>query len=136
MRVRVLADSGFLASLLSLRDAHHEWAKAQADEFAPPWHTCEAGLTEAFFLLQHDVNGRLRTLLRSGAIQLDFDLPSQKTRVLDLMDKYSDVPMSLADACLVRMSEMTPESVVLTTDSHFRTYRRNGRQVVPHLLPR
>jgi hypothetical protein len=43
--------------------------------------------------------------------------------------------MSLADACLVRMTEVLPEPVVLTTDADFRIYRRNGRQMVPCVLP-
>jgi predicted nucleic acid-binding protein len=64
-----------------------------------------------------------------------FDLRSELTRVLDLMDKYRDVPMSLADASLVRMTEAFPDSTLLTTDDDFRIYRRHGRQVVPCSMP-
>ena len=49
--------------------------------------------------------------------------------------KYADVPMSLADGCLVRMTETLPDPLLLTTDSDFRIYRRHSRQVVPCLLP-
>jgi uncharacterized protein len=56
-------------------------------------------------------------------------------RVLTLLRKYSDVPMSLADACLVRMSETLADPVILTTDEDFRVYRRHGRQIVPCLMP-
>ena len=51
------------------------------------------------------------------------------------MKRYADLPMGFADACLVRMAETHPEPVVLTTDAHFRIYRRHGRQVVPCALP-
>jgi predicted nucleic acid-binding protein len=51
------------------------------------------------------------------------------------MQKYADVPMSLADACLVRMTETHAEPLVLTTDAHFLLYRRHSRQVVPCLMP-
>ena len=51
------------------------------------------------------------------------------------MEKYHSVPMSLADACLVRMTETDPDSVVLTLDGDFHVYRRNGRHVVPVLSP-
>jgi predicted nucleic acid-binding protein len=54
---------------------------------------------------------------------------------LNLIDKYDDVPMSLADACLVRMSELAADPLVLTTDADFRIYRRNGRQMIACLLP-
>ncbi len=51
------------------------------------------------------------------------------------MDKYADVPMSLADACLVRMTETLADPVVVTTDTDFRVYRRHSRQVIPCLMP-
>jgi hypothetical protein len=46
-----------------------------------------------------------------------------------------DVPMTFADACLVRMSEILPDPLVLTTDADFRIYRRFGRQIIPCFLP-
>ena len=52
------------------------------------------------------------------------------------MQKYADIPMSLADACLVRMSETLAEPIILTTDADFRIYRRHGRQVVRCMTPR
>ena len=66
---------------------------------------------------------------------LSFGLAAQIDTVLALMDKYADVPMSLADACLVRMTEILPDPVVLSTDSDFRVYRRHGRQIVASVLP-
>ena len=55
--------------------------------------------------------------------------------VLRLMGKYADMPMSLADACLVRMTETFSDPVLLTTDSDFRIYRRHSRQVIPCVMP-
>ncbi len=43
--------------------------------------------------------------------------------------------MSLADACLVRMAETRPGAVVLTLDTDFHVYRKNGRQTIPAILP-
>ena len=51
------------------------------------------------------------------------------------MARYTNVPMSLADACLVRMSELYPDSLVLTNDSDFAIYRRNRNQTIPTLMP-
>jgi hypothetical protein len=39
--------------------------------------------------------------------------------------------MSLADACLVRLSELRADSEVMTLDGDFTIYRRHGRQVIP-----
>ena len=74
-------------------------------------------------------------MLRRQAVIPAFDLAADLERVLDLMQKYSDIPMSLADACLVRMSETNPDPVVLTTDTDFRVYRRHSRQIVPSITP-
>lgn len=135
MAERALVDAGFLIALLSRRDRHHAWAAAQASQRALPWKTCEAALSEIFHLV--GVRGRpsLAALLRRGAVVSAFDFTEELTRVLDLMQKYKDVPMSLADACLVRMSETVPDSLVLTTDADFRVYRRHSRQVIPCVSP-
>ena len=130
-----ITDSSALVALLSRNDRHHDWISAQAGTLPWPWLTCEAALTEAFFLLGKTGAPRLKDLLRHGAVVLSFDLGDQLAPVLDLMDKYADVPMSLADACLVRMSETLPDPAVLSTDGDFKIYRRHGRQIVPCLLP-
>ncbi|HEU5017742.1 MAG TPA: hypothetical protein VFT69_07170, partial [Pseudolabrys sp.] len=77
----------------------------------------------------------LAELLKRKALGLPFRFGEEFDPVLTLMRKYSDVPMSFADACLVRMTEMLPNPVVLTTDSDFRIYRRHGRRTVPSILP-
>ena len=131
----VLVDAGFLIALLSRRDGHHSWAAAQAPRRALPWKTCDAVLSEAFHLLGPRGRPGLVALLRRGAVVSAFDLADELHRVLDLMQKYGDVPMSLADACLVRMSEKLADAVVLTTDADFRLYRRHSRQMVPCVTP-
>jgi uncharacterized protein len=135
MAANVLVDAGFLIALLSRRDQHQPWAKAHAPRLALPWKTCEAALFEAFHLL--GVRGRpgLSALLRRGAVVPTFDLADDLDRVMHLMQKYADVPMSLADACLVRMTETLADPLLLTTDADFRVYRRHGRLVVPCLTP-
>jgi uncharacterized protein len=130
-----IADSSALVALLSRDDQHHGWIAAQTDRLPWPWLTCEPALTETFHLVGDQGAPRLKELLRSGALDLGFDLGGQLEPVLNLMDKYADVPMSLADACLVRMSETFPDPVVLTTDADFKIYRRHSRQVVPCLMP-
>ena len=135
MGATVLVDGGFLVALLSRNDQYREWATAQAARLTQPWMTCEAALSEAFHLLGGQGEVKLAALLRRGVASPRFDLKTELEPVLALMDKYSDVPMSLADACLVRMTEILADSVVVTTDRDFRVYRRHSRQVIPCLLP-
>jgi predicted nucleic acid-binding protein len=124
-----------LVALLSRDDQHHRWIAREAETLPWPWLTCEAALTEAFHLLGDAGERQLGELLGRKAVVLAFDLADELEAVLGLMRKYSNVPMSLADACLVRMSEVLPDPVVVTTDADFRVYRRHSRQVVPCLLP-
>jgi predicted nucleic acid-binding protein len=77
----------------------------------------------------------MTSLVRRGIVRIQFDLGTEIEPVIALMEKYRDVPMSLADACLVRMTEIVAEPIVLTTDSDFRVYRRHSRQVVPSVMP-
>src|SRR6185503_5493962 len=135
MAVSVVADAGFLVALLSGRDVNHRWALAAASRSAPPWLTCEAALSEAFHLLTEEGQAALSALLARRSIAPAFSLTEHLDRVLALMDKYADVPMGLADACVVRMSEVLANPLVLTTDSDFRIYRQHGRQTVPTVMP-
>jgi predicted nucleic acid-binding protein len=135
MAASVLADAGFLIALINRRDRHHRWAVAQSANHPPPWRTCEPVLSEAFHVLAAPGAPGLSTLLRQGMLRLAFDLGDQLEPVLGLMEKYADVPMSVADACLVRMTETFADALLLTTDADFHLYRRHGRQVIPCLTP-
>jgi len=132
----VLLDAGPWVAYLRRADQHHVWAREQfsaREEFV----SCEAVLAEVCARLQYYGNDPLVALefVKSGVVTLDFDLQSELISVENLMRKYRDQPMDLADACLVRMTEMKPRSLVVTTDENFKFYRRNGREVVPHVLP-
>jgi uncharacterized protein len=136
MAASALADTGFLVALLSRRDANHRWAAAQASRLPPPWMTCEAVLSETSHLLGRRGIGSLGPLLRRGTLVCGYRFADDMHAVLKLLEKYADVPMSFADACLVRMTETLNDPVLLTTDTDFRIYRRHGRQIIPCVLPR
>jgi predicted nucleic acid-binding protein len=68
-------------------------------------------------------------------VSIEFRLGDEVESVAALMRRFAEVPMSMADACLVRMTELAPDSSVLTLDSDFTVYRRNRRQVVPVISP-
>lgn len=131
----VLVDAGFLVALLSRRDGNHRWAAAQAVHHPPPWTSCEAACSEAFHLLGPRGRPALAALLRRRAVVCAFRLDTDVEAVARLMDRYADVPMSFADACLVRMTETLNDPNLLTTDRDFRIYRRHGRQTVPCVMP-
>ena len=136
-RRRVLLDTGPLVAFLDRRDEHHEWAVSRWSDIEPPLLTCESVISEACFLLSR-IGGRVSAvfeLLDRGVIAIAFRLDEDMKPVARLLSKYSSIPMSVADASLVRMAERFPESAVLTVDSDFAVYRKHGRQVIPTILP-
>lgn len=134
---RVLIDTGPLVALLNRADRHHAWAREVLDTVEPPIFTCEAVVSEACFLLSRIRGGQdaVFELLANDVLRVDFRIPAEVDSLRALMKKFANVPMSLADACLVRMSELEPRSRILTLDSDFRIYRRNKRQMIPTLMP-
>lgn len=75
-------------------------------------------------------------VVQAGDIRLAFNLAEQTAGVLALLQKYADREMDLADACIVRMTELMRDSRVVTVDrADFAMYRRNGRERIPVIAP-
>ena len=134
---RIVIDTGPIVALLNRRDRHHAWTREVLDTVEPPIYTCEAVVSEACFLLRRLTDGQdaVFELLASGVLKVDFRMRSEIDALRSLMRKFANVPMSFADACLVRMTELDAESLIVTLDSDFRVYRRNRRQVIPTIMP-
>ena len=122
---------------MSKSDKFHQWAKVELSKINPPLLTCEAVVVESCFLLKstYGVVDLIFSLLRTKQITIPFSLTNEMAEVQVLMKRYENVPMSLADACLVRMSELIPGSVILTLDSDFRIYRKNRNEAIDLIIP-
>jgi len=133
--VKRIADTGLLVALLTRNDPFHAWA-AEAFRRNAPFYVCDAVLAEAGSFFPDPVN-LLRLVARGDLIlDPDFDLGSELPRILELAGKYADRPMDLADACLVRMAELTDRCRIWTVDrADFSVYRRHGRDPVPCEFP-
>ena len=137
MKQQVILDTGPIVAFINGRDRYHKWAMLQWAQIDPPLLTCEAVLSEACFLLSRLSGGQeaLLELFNRGVLHIPFRLIEHVNQIARLLKKYSNVPMSLADACLVRMTELYSESTVFTLDTDFKIYRKNKRQVIPILSP-
>ncbi|CDM97745.1 MAG: PIN domain-containing protein [Limnospira sp. PMC 1291.21] len=137
MRRGIIIDTGPLVALLNKRDSWHEWVKQEVAQVKPPLLTCESVISEACFLLKNLHNGQESViyLLNNGTIQISFRLNEEAASIQELSRRYQSVPMSLADACIVRMAELYPQSMVLTLDSDFTIYRKNRNQEIPLIMP-
>lgn len=137
MTARLILDTGPWIALLCRDDRHHEWAKEQFAMFTGPLLSCEAVVAETCFLLKRSGfdPARALQLIERGVIQIPMRLDEHIAPVRALFERYDNVPASLADACLVRMSELYDPCRVVTLDSDFHIYRRHGRKTIPLLTP-
>jgi len=134
----ILADAGPLVAYLDRSDRHHAWARDVMNTLMAPLLTCDAVLAEACFLLQRGkIPVRLLLQMLERGVLLSRFASGPETRALrTLLDRYANVPMSFADACLVRQSEILSRPTVWTTDSDFTIYRRHRRLLIPLLTPK
>ncbi len=137
MRRQVILDTGPLVAFLNSRDKHHDWVVAQWSSISPPLLTCEAVVSEACFLLRgwHNGVGAIFELFERKVLSISFNLAEHISPIFGLLKKYSNVPISMADACLVRMTELHEGSPILTFDTDFNIYRRHKNRTIPLLAP-
>jgi uncharacterized protein len=125
----VIADTGPLVAFLVRQSQHHRWARETM--------ATEPVLAEAAHVLRrHGCDtDPLLALIERGVLKVAFSVESELPQLRQLMRRYRDQPMSLADACLVRLAELHDKPRVWTLDSGFRVYRRLGRLVIPKITP-
>jgi predicted nucleic acid-binding protein len=136
MRQTIIIDTSALVALINPNDPHHQWAVEQWSKTYPPVLTCEAVISETCFLLRrvHLIEA-VFGMIETQAIAIDFNLQRETFNIRQLMKRYESVPMSFADACLVRMSEKWVNSAVFTLDSDFSIYRRDRNNLIPLIAP-
>lgn len=134
---QVLADTGPLVAYLDRSSEFHRWTKEQFALLSEPLRSCEAVLTETLFLLKRNGidPGLALDLVERGIVVCDFQVGREIAAVRKLLAKYRDLPATLADVCLVRMSELAGDCSVLTLDRDFLIYRRHGRRTIPLIAP-
>jgi predicted nucleic acid-binding protein len=121
----VLVDAGPIVALLDRRQSAHESCVELIDRAHNSIVTCEAVIAEACHLLRR-VPGAARDLLQdvaAGRYIVDYRLAERTESVRRLMAKYADLPISLADACLVDLADIHQTGRILTLDAHFGVYR-------------
>lgn len=132
-----IVDTGPLVAFFDRAERHHRWAAERINELEAPLLVCEPVLTEAAYLLARYPRAQdaLFELLHNGAISVAFRIDQHVGALRKLLQKYRDTPMSLADACLVRMAEIHDRHAVLTLDADFSIYRKNGRMPLTLIQP-
>jgi uncharacterized protein len=122
-----IVDTGPLVAFFDRSERHHHWVAERVEELEAPLLVCEPVLTETMYLLARYSGAQevLFDLLQNGALKIAFRIEEHVDELRRLLHKYRDVPMSLADACVVRMAEIHEHHAVFTLDSDFSVYRKN-----------
>lgn len=129
-----LLDTGPLVAYLVRTDHFHAWAVETLNRLGPPLLTCEAVLAEAVYL--SGARLPIMRMVAAGDLQVAFDLEDQAEELARIFGRYADREVDLADACLIRMSELYSPSEVITLDrTDFSVYRRNRRERIPFIAP-
>lgn len=123
---QVIVDTSALVASIDQSERSHAWVAQQLEQIEPPLLTCEAVISETWFLLGRVRGGREAFLpyLEQGQVEVALSLETELASVLAIIRRYQSVPASLADAALVRMAELYPQSAVFTLDSDFQIYRK------------
>ena len=122
----ILLDAGPLVALLSRNDSNHDRARRVFAECAPPFRCCEAVVAEACFLMRkvHRAGpADVVALGGRGVYSVALSAEQHWINIETLLKKYSDRPISFADACLIRCAEIHQEPRIFTFDADFRVYR-------------
>jgi uncharacterized protein len=132
-----IVDTGPLVALFDRAERHHRWVAERFNELDAPLLVCEPVLAEAMYLLARypKAQDAVLELMQNGALSVPFRIDEHIAALRKLLQKYKDTPMSLADACIVRMSEIHDRHAVLTLDSDFLIYRKHGRASLPLIHP-
>ena len=136
----ILADTGPLVALFDPKDGEHHRCRRTLQTIREPVCATVPVLTETFHMLGPESTGsdRLRDFVIQGGLSLWFFDRATLARAFELMERYADHPMDLADASLVAAAESLGTRRIFTLDrGDFRTYRvrRGHRQYELEILP-
>lgn len=122
-----LTDTGPLVALVDADDANHAACEAVLPTLSPPMVTLWPCFTESMHLLGRAGGQRAQDTLweyvARGLVRIRESSVAEQTRMRELMDKYGDTPMDLADASLVAAAEALEVTRIFTIDSDFYVYR-------------
>jgi len=136
MNGSILIDAGPIIALFDASDAYHQRVKAFLKEHPYRYVSTLAVFTEISHMLDFSTAAQkdfYQWVMYKGIIISDInqhDMP----RLLQLTEKYSDLPMDFADATLVITAEKTGIREIITLDRDFDIYRLPGREQIRNIF--
>ncbi len=122
----VVVDTGPLVAFFRKADHYHGWILDQLAHMQATLVTCEAVLSETLFLVRYDKRAvaSLKSMMEGRLLLVESVFSEHAQDVMDVIEKYRDLPASVADACVIVLHQRLNSSRILTLDSDFLIYRR------------
>ncbi len=137
--MNIFIDTGPLYAFFDQNDQHNRWTGEQFAKLTQPLITCEAVIAETVFLmLGTGIDpDKLFEFAQREHLQIlpVLEKPETLERIREIINTYSNLPASFADACLVHMTENRPRSKILTLDNHFTIYRTSEGKPLSLIFP-
>ena len=133
---RCLIDAGPLIALFDKDDKFHGPIKEFLKKYEGRLYTTWPVITEVLHMLDFSVNTQTDFLkwIRRGALDVKQINIEDISRIIDLSEKYSDVPMDFADASLIIVSELENIKEIISIDSDFYIYRNIRNEYVKNIF--
>lgn len=121
----VLLDTGVIVALLDRSEKFHQACAQAVGELEAPLITCEAVIAESCYLLRNLAGAPEAVIenVAAGVFQIPFQLSREAVGLKQVLRKYRDRKIDLADACLIRLAEEFETADILTLDRDFAVYR-------------
>lgn len=130
MQKKVIIDSGPLIALFNKNDKYHNHAINFIKKFKGQFFTNLSVITEVFYLLDYSIEDQLNFIkwIKDGALTIINLIHADYDRIIELIEKFSDLPIDFADASLISISERLRIYEVATIDSDFYIYRTKNKK--------
>lgn len=133
---KCLIDTGPMIALFNKSDKYHEKVIAFMKDYNGFLYTTWPVLTEVLYMLNFNIQTQLDFMrwIDTGAVSVKNLENTDISEIIKLIDKYSDIPMDLADASLVMISENENIKEIISIDSDFQIYRSIKKKYLTNIF--
>ena len=131
-----LIDAGPLIALFNKNDKYHEKIKEFIKNYIGLLTTSWPVITEVCHMLDFNINAQIDFLkwIKLGGLKVEDIETEEIDKIIKLSEKYSDIPMDLADATLIVISERLGIKEIITIDSDYYIYRTTEREMLINIF--
>jgi len=131
-----LIDAGPLIALFNKNDKYHKKIKEFIKNYKGLLTTSWPVITEVCHMLDFNIGAQIDFLkwIRLGGLKVEDIETEEIDKIIELSKKYSDIPMDLADATLIIISERSGIKEIITIDSDYYIYRTTEREMLINIF--